>query len=97
MKYRVNDTVIVTAGKDKGKTGKILRFSKDKKKVVVEGINIVKRHVKPGVVNEEGGIIEFEKPIDLSNIMLSNEDGSEVFKRENKKKIRIDRKTGKEI
>ncbi|MCX7991782.1 MAG: 50S ribosomal protein L24 [Proteobacteria bacterium] len=65
-----DDVVITLVGKDKGKTGKILKVLRDKNKVVVEKINIVKRHVKPTQINPQGGIIEKEMPIDVSNVLL---------------------------
>jgi large subunit ribosomal protein L24 len=70
MKIRKNDKVKVILGKDAGKTGKVLMVLKERGKVVVEGVNIVKRHVKPGAVSKEGGIIKIEKPITVSNVML---------------------------
>ncbi len=65
-----DDLVITLVGKDKGKTGKILKVLRDKNKVVVEKINIVKRHVKPTQINPQGGIIEKEMPLDVSNVLL---------------------------
>ncbi len=65
-----NDIVIVVAGKDKGKTGKVLRVNPDTKRVVVEHINIVKKHRKPRSQTEPGGILNIESPINLSNVML---------------------------
>jgi len=70
MKIRKNDKIKVLVGKDRGKTGKVLMVLKDSGKIVVEGINIVSRHVKPGKVSKEGGIIKVEKPIFASNAML---------------------------
>jgi large subunit ribosomal protein L24 len=70
MKIRKNDKVKVLLGKDAGKQGKVLMVLKDQGKVVVEGINIVKRHVKPGAVSKEGGIVKIEKPLSVSNVML---------------------------
>ncbi len=70
MKIRKNDKIKVLVGKDRGKTGKVLMVLKDSGKLVVEGINIVSRHVKPGKVSKEGGIIKVEKPIAVSNAML---------------------------
>ncbi len=68
-KLRRNDQVEVIAGKDKGKVGKIFKVvSKDR--VTVERINIVKRHTKPSMANQQGGIIEKEAPIDVSNLKL---------------------------
>lgn len=67
MKLHKGDKVKIIAGKDKGKEGNVLRVFLDSQKIVVEGINKVKRHVKPGVVSKEGGIISMEKPIHVSN------------------------------
>lgn len=68
MKVKVGDKVLVIAGKDKGKTGNITKTLRDKNKVVVEGVNIVKKHVKPNRMNEVGSIIEIEAPIHASNV-----------------------------
>ena len=68
MKIRVGDNVLVLAGKDKGKTGKVVKTMAKKDKVVVEGINIVKKHVKPNRANENGGIFDVEAPIHVSNV-----------------------------
>ena len=74
MKVKVGDTVKVIAGKDKGKSGKIIKTLKNKDKVVVEGINIVKKHVKPNQMNDKGGIFDIEAPIHVSNVKLENTD-----------------------
>jgi len=72
-KIRRGDDVIVIAGKDKGRRGTVLRVVAKGRKVVVEGINIVKKHQKPNpLLGRTGGIIELEKPIDISNVMLFN-------------------------
>ncbi|HHO70294.1 MAG TPA: 50S ribosomal protein L24 [Halothiobacillus sp.] len=72
-KIRQGDDVIVIAGKDKGRRGTVLRVVAKGRKVVVEGINIVKKHQKPNpLLGRTGGIIEMEKPIDISNVMLFN-------------------------
>ena len=72
MKLRTDDEVIVISGKDKGKTGKILRVDRDKDRVYVEGINIVKRHQKPNPArpNAPVGVIEREGPVHVSNVAL---------------------------
>ena len=70
MNLKVGDKVIVIAGKDKGKEGKIIKTSKKENKVVVEGINMVTKHVKPNAQNENGGIIKVEAPIHASNVMI---------------------------
>ena len=74
MKIKVNDNVKILAGKDKGKTGKVLKTFKNEQKVVVEGINISKRHTKPKTNNDKGGISEIEMPIHVSNVKLVKEE-----------------------
>ena len=68
MKIKINDTVLILTGKDKGKTGKVLKTLKNDNKVVVEGINIAKRHVKPRGNNDQSGIFDIEMPIHVSNV-----------------------------
>ena len=68
MKIKTNDQVLVLAGKDKGKTGRVLRVLRKEERVVVEGVNIVKKHQKPNNANENGGIFEMEAPIHVSNV-----------------------------
>ncbi|GAB4170608.1 MAG: 50S ribosomal protein L24 [Geothermobacteraceae bacterium] len=71
-KYHVkkDDTVMVLAGKEKGKTGKILRVLKDDDRVIVESLNMVKRHTRARQAGQESGIVEKEAPIAISNVML---------------------------
>ena len=70
MKVKVGDNVKVLTGKDKGKEGKVLYTLRKKDRVVVEGINIVKKHMKPSRMNETGGILEVENPIHVSNVKV---------------------------
>ena len=70
MNFKVGDKVVVIAGKNKGKEGKIIKTLKNDNKVVVEGINMVTKHVKPSAQNENGGIIKVEAPIHVSNVMI---------------------------
>jgi len=70
MKIRKNDTVLVIAGKDRGKKGKVHRVYQESNKAVVEGINMVKRHMRPRPSVRQTGIIERESPIQASNLML---------------------------
>ena len=70
MKVKVGDNVKVLAGKDKGKEGRIIKTLKKDNKVVVEGINIIKKHVKPNRMNEVGSIVEVEAPIHVSNVKV---------------------------
>lgn len=65
-----DDMVIITTGKDRGKTGKVLRVLPEKGRVVVESLNMIKRHSRPRPGQTEGGIIEKEAPLDLSNVMV---------------------------
>jgi len=87
MKIRAEDNVIVIAGKDKGKTGKVLRTDPRRDRVYVEGLNMVKRHQRPNPArpNAQVGVIEKEGPIHISNVML-------VDPRDNKPtRVRIER------
>ena len=70
MKVKVGDNVKILAGKDKGKEGKVIRTLKKENKVVVEGINIVKKHSKPTNTNDKGGIFDIEAPIHVSNVKV---------------------------
>ncbi|MFP4272355.1 MAG: 50S ribosomal protein L24 [Halothiobacillaceae bacterium] len=72
-KIKQGDDVIVTVGKDKGRRGTVLRVVDEGRRVVVEGVNMVKKHQKPNpMLGRTGGIIELEKPVDISNVMLFN-------------------------
>tara|TARA_S200000501_G_scaffold360503_1_gene387656 strand:+ start:1406 stop:1720 length:315 start_codon:yes stop_codon:yes gene_type:complete len=100
IKLKKGDEVIVLAGKDKGKTGKIVKVLPKKMKAIVSEINKVKKNKKPD--NEQpGGIIEKEMPLDISNISFYDPElkkGVKIgFKLEKNKKIRINRSSGKEI
>ncbi len=68
-RVRRGDTVVVISGKDKGKTGKVLAVNAEAERVLIEGINVVKRHVKPTMRDREGGVVEAERPIHLSKVM----------------------------
>jgi large subunit ribosomal protein L24 len=70
FRLRKDDVVKVITGEYKGKTGKILRVIPDKNRAIVEGINMVKRHMKPNPKNQQGGIVEKEASINISNLML---------------------------
>ena len=92
VKIRRDDNVIVTSGKDRGKTGKVLRVDPKKERVYVEGLNIVKRHQRPvqstDPAKAAGGVVESEGPIHISNVML-------VDPKDNKPtRVGISRETG---
>lgn len=100
-KIKKDDVVIVIAGKDKGKNGQVLSVDHKNKKILVKGVNIVKKHQKAGKTKgaTESGIIERENWIAISNVMLSI-DGKATrvgFKIEGDKKVRVAKKTGKVI
>lgn len=69
-RIKKDDTVIIIAGKDKGRAGKVLMVLPEAERVVVEGVNMVKRHTKPDMVNPKGGVIAKEAPLHLSNVAL---------------------------
>ena len=99
MKIKKGDTVRVIAGKDKGKDGKVLSVHVKDHKVVVENINMVSKHSKPSAANQNGGIVQMEAPIDVSNVMLLA-DGQATrvgFRTEDGKKVCYAKKTGKTI
>lgn len=88
MKVKVGDKVKVLAGKDKGKEGRVLVTLKKKDRVVVEGINIVKKYLKPGRTNETGGILETENPIHVSNVkVVTEEKKAKTTKKSTKKEV----------
>jgi large subunit ribosomal protein L24 len=70
MKFKIGDKVLITAGKDKGKTGKITKVLPRLSKVLVEGVNKYKKHVKAQGEKKPGGIVEIEKPLSLANVSL---------------------------
>ncbi|UCZ57984.1 50S ribosomal protein L24 [Desulfurispirillum indicum] len=100
MKIKRDDQVIVIAGKDKGKTGRVTKVYPQKSRVIVEGINVVKRHRKPTQMSE-GGIVEKEMPLHVSNVMYYDADAGKGcrigFKIEDGKKVRYCKQTGKVI
>lgn len=101
MFIKKNDKVKVIAGKDKGKEGTVEKVFPSKERVIVKGVNIVKKHQKPTNTNPNGGIVEVEAPIHVSNVMLidpSNNEPTRVgFKIEDGKKVRVSKKTGKTL
>ena len=101
MKVKVGDKVKVLAGKDKGKEGRVLVTLKKKDRVVVEGINMIKKHVKPNG-QTAGSIVEMEAPIHVSNVMLSDPKTKKptkvkIEKDSKGKKIRISKKSNEKI
>ena len=98
MKLKVGDKVRVMVGKDKGKEGKITHTFKNENKVIVEGVNLVKKHVKPDNSNKTGGIIEVEAKIDASNVMVLDKKTNKptrIYSKVDEKKNKKVRKTNK--
>ena len=100
MKIRKGDQVIVTTGRDKGKQGEVLRAMTKVNKVVVQGVNMVKRHTRPSQTSA-GGIISKEAPIDVSNVALIDPETGKAtrvgFKIVDGEKVRVAKKSGKVI
>jgi large subunit ribosomal protein L24 len=107
LRIRSGDQVKVIAGKDRGKTGKVMRVEPTKERLYVEGLNMVKRHMKPQQVRDTnreqtvGGVISKEGPIHISNVMLIDPKGGEPtrvrIERENGKPLRVGKRTGTRI
>ena len=99
LKIKKGDTVKVIAGKDNGKEGKVLSVDPKNNKVVVEGVNVIKKHTKPSPANQNGGIITKEAPLDASNVMCVHKGKATRvgFKIENDKKVRFAKSTGEVI
>jgi large subunit ribosomal protein L24 len=102
QRLQKGDDVIVIAGKDKGKKGKVMRLFPETEKVLVEGVNLVKRHMKPNPRMQQGGILEREQPLAASNVMLvdpSTGKGTRIKVKTDDKgvKIRVAAKSGEEI
>ena len=93
------DTVKVLSGKYRGKTGKVLKVFPKENRVIVEGVNIIKRHTKPSQKNQQGGIVEKEAPVNASNVMVIDPKTNEPTRvgymyLEDGSKVRISRKSG---
>lgn len=96
MKVKVGDNVKVLTGKDKGKEGKVLYTLRKKDRVVVEGVNIVKKHMKPSRMNETGGILEVENPIHVSNVkVLTAKEDKKVKEVKEVKEVKTEKKATK--
>lgn len=101
MKFKTNDNVAVTGGKDKGKHGKILKVFREDEKVLVEGVNMYVKHIKP-IQGRAGEKVRRERPLPTANVAIMNPDTGKVDRigytvNKDGKKVRIFKKTGKEI
>ena len=102
LHIKKNDTVVVLAGEDKGKTGKVLKVLVDKNRALVEGVNMVSKSTKPSAQNPQGGIVKQEAPIHISNLSLVDPKSGKATRvgikvTEDGKKVRIAKKSGEEI
>jgi large subunit ribosomal protein L24 len=107
MRIKTDDQVVVISGKDRGKTGKVLRTDPKKSRVFVEGLNIIKRHERPRSTGDmatasPGGIVEKEGPIHVSNVMLLDPKGNKgtrlaVRRTDDGKRMRIAKRSGAEV
>ena len=99
-KIKKGDDVVVLTGKDKGRTGKVTRVLPKDNRVVVQGINVVQRHTRPSQVNPQGGIVNKEASIHLSNVALVDSKGKPTrvgFRVDGDKKVRFAKSTGEVI
>ena len=107
MRIRRDDTVKVISGKDRGKTGRVLRVDPRRQRVYVEGMNVRKRHIRPRTLRdtqraqEMGGIVESEGPIHVSNVMLIDPGSGDPtrigVKREGDRRVRVAKRSGTEL
>jgi large subunit ribosomal protein L24 len=101
MKLRKGDKIVVLSGKDKGKTGTITKVLVKTNQVVIDGVNVMKRHQKPSQRNQDGGIVEFNAPIQASNVAYLEDKSSTPskigYKTENGQKVRVAKKSGQTI
>lgn len=100
LKIKTGDTVRVIAGDHKGSEGKVLTVLIEKNKAIVEGVNMIKKHMKPNAQSPQGGIVEKEAAIHISNLSLLNEKGETTrvgYKMEDGKKVRYAKKSNKVI
>ncbi|MBS3738142.1 MAG: 50S ribosomal protein L24 [Bacteroidetes bacterium] len=95
-KIKTGDTVKVITGENKGQEGKVLKVLYDSDKVIVESVNMIKKHLKPSAQNPQGGIQEKEAPIHISNVALTDKNGNPTrvrYEIQDGKKVRVSTKT----
>ena len=100
FRIRKGDTVKVITGENKGQEGKVLKVLYDKDKVIVESLNMIKKHLKPNAQNPQGGIQEIEAPIHISNVALMDKNGNPTrvrYEVQDDKKVRVSTKTNEVI
>ncbi|WP_296316918.1 50S ribosomal protein L24 [Winogradskyella sp. UBA3174] len=100
FKIKSGDTIKVIAGDHKGSEGKVLKVLKDKNKAIVEGVNMVKKHTKPSAQNPQGGIVEKEASLHMSNLSLLTSNGEETrigYRMDGDNKVRFSKKSNEVI
>ena len=100
LKIKSGDTVRINAGDHRGAEGKVLKVLKDKNKAIVEGVNMIKKHMKPDAQNPQGGIVEKEAPIHISNLSLLNSKGEATrvgYRMDGDNKVRFAKKSNEVI
>ncbi len=102
LHIKKGDTVVVLAGDDRGKKGRVLSVQADKQRAIVEGLNMVTKHTKPSAKHPQGGRIQMEAPIHISNLSLVDPKSGKATRiaikvKEDGKKVRIAKKSGEEI
>ena len=100
LKIKSGDTVKVITGDHKGSEGKVLKVLRDKNKAIVEGVNMVKKHIKPSAQSPQGGIVEKEAAIQISNLSLLTKNGEATrvgYRMEGDKKVRFSKKSNEVI
>ena len=100
IKIKKDDRVLVIAGENKGSEGKVVSVIRDQNKAIVEGVNLIKKHAKPSAQNPQGGIIEKEAPIHISNLSLTTADGEATrvgFRIEDENKVRFAKKNNETL
>lgn len=101
IKIKKGDQVIVLAGGDKGKTGEVVRVIPAKNRAVVQNLNMIKKHTKPSATSPQGGIVEMEAPIHISNLALVDPETGKAtrvgYRMEDDKKVRFAKKSGKTV
>lgn len=100
IKIKRDDKVLVIAGEHKGSVGRVVSVIRDQNKAIVEGVNMIKKHAKPSAQNPQGGIVEKEAPIHISNLSLTTADGQATrvgYRVEDGNKIRFAKKNNEVV
>ena len=100
IKIKKDDKILVIAGEHKGAEGKVVKVIRDKNKAIIEGVNLIKKHAKPSAQNPQGGIIEKEAPIHISNLSLITAEGEATrvgFREEDGNKVRFSKKNNEVV